>query len=92
MNKAGFEGRVEMVQRCGLFNHLHWLMTNGPQPDVQAATSIPQPISQTANASDEFREDLAAMLDRADAEYRGVLKRHGLAESIAFVGGRRPDA
>ncbi len=87
--RAGFVGEIEMVQRYGLANHIHWVTTGTPQPDAQTALGVPKFVPNSAVQRSAFEVELQEWLGRTDSEYRTLLKRHSRAEAMTFVGTRR---
>lgn len=87
---AGYEGEIEMVQRYSLANHLHWVTARSPMRDAKTGMSAPKLTGEGIGEELEFTADLDAWLEKADGEYRELLKKHGRAESMAYIG--RPRA
>jgi hypothetical protein len=87
MAKAGFVGNILSVQRYGFFNHLHWLLVGKPQPSAKVAMSSLQ-LARDETVPAEAREQLNKWAEKIDAEYRQILKKHGLSESIGFIAQR----
>ncbi len=84
--KAGFRGTISTVQRYNLMNHLHWLMTDKPQERFQIGNGKPILIDDDANLPPKARADFNQFMIRADAEYKRLIVRHGLGESLTFLG------
>ena len=84
--RAGFVGHIEMVQRYGLANHIHWVTAGTPQPDAQVAMGVPKLVVDRHQEKTVFEDDLDRWLARADREYRSLLSRHERAEAMALLG------
>lgn len=85
--RAGFAGRVEFVHDYNLLNHLHWLVTDGPQASSGPGLG-PSRLPLAAGVSEEARADLESLLDDLDARYKALLAKHGVAENLVFLGRR----
>lgn len=79
---AGFSGEIEMIQRYSLLNHLHWVSTGQPMADAEMGMRVPTFV----DAPDDFTAEANAFLAEADTQYRNLLKQHGKAEAMAFLG------
>jgi 2-polyprenyl-3-methyl-5-hydroxy-6-metoxy-1,4-benzoquinol methylase len=80
---VGMKGTIETVQRYTLFNHLHWLLTGRPQRDFVTGNSVP--MISSGNPT-KFRRELQKWMHAIDAEYRSLLEKKGLGESLTFLG------
>ena len=82
--KAGFGGSVRFSQEYSLFNHVNWLFHDAPQPSVTVARGAPwwDPPPGSEGRSSEVR----AWLERADADYRAMLERLGIAQNLCYEG------
>ena len=84
-NKAGFSGRIEMVQRYGFSNHLNWVNNKTPQKDAELAMGIPTMHTSKKTAGNTFESELDVWLKKIDNEYRNLIKKHQLAEAMVFI-------
>lgn len=85
LQKAGFEGEIETVQRYTLINHIHWITARAPQQSFvlgMTPTIVKNPKSASAKRLNEF-------ITRADREYRALVGKLGLGESLVFRGTMR---
>lgn len=82
LHAAGFKGRIKTVQRYSMLNHLHWIQTGQPQPNYQAGNTIPQ-LALGNNAEAKV---LQGFLARTDTEYKNLIAKLGLGESLTFLG------
>ena len=71
-----------MIQRYSLLNHLHWVSTGQPMADAEMGMRVPTFV----DAPDDFTAEANAFLAEADTQYRNLLKQHGKAEAMAFLG------
>jgi 2-polyprenyl-3-methyl-5-hydroxy-6-metoxy-1,4-benzoquinol methylase len=83
LKEAGFKGRIKTVQRYSLLNHLHWIQTGKPQPDFKTGNAVPQLVRGGRNAASKALNTFVA---NADKEYKELLGRLGLGESLTFLG------
>ena len=90
LERAGFTGEISTIQRYNFVNHLSWIMTGKPQSSAQIGMGAP-------TITDRFREDdsglgpdLRDWASKADEQYREILSRHSVGDSIVFVGGVEP--
>lgn len=88
LQKAGFKGHIKTVQRYSLLNHIHWIDTNQPQPDFMAGNSTPKLVSGAKSKTPSGKE-LNAFIKDADLRYKKILEKHGLGESLTFLGKKR---
>lgn len=85
MDRAGFSGTMKTVQRYSLMNHMHWLFTGKPQKSAAQGMSPPVLVTDegvSPNISGEFNE----WFQRMDSEYKQLLVKYHLGESILFLG------
>ena len=85
MKAAGFDGEVQTIQRINFLNHLSWLLTNKPQegPDVHMA----QPkLVESETVDQKIKSELNSWFAGVDQEYRDILNKHYLGESVLFIG------
>lgn len=88
--KAGFRGKIKTVQRYNFFNHLHWIFTNQPQEDFVVGNSEPVLVrAKNGRVRQSAKNDLNAFIKRVDREYKKIIVKHGLGESLTFLGQKR---
>jgi len=83
--QAGFRGRVSTFQQYNFMNHLHWIFIEQPMPSILNGTGTPLLIKDglaNKNLSRIFNNWFA----KIDREYKNLLDRHVLTESLVFVG------
>ena len=85
LKKAGFEGKIFTVQRYTLKNHLHWITARAPQGDFRLGMT-PDVIDKP---TDSAGKQLNAFMRKADSEYRKLVGKLGMGESLVFVGKKR---
>ena len=85
LNKAGFEGKISTIQDYGLFNHLRWIFTNKPQDNFAPANSNPLSVKDKKLYSG-LKKDLNDFAQRIDEEYKSILEKCGIGETLTFLG------
>lgn len=85
LNKAGFKGSIKTVQRYTFLNHLHWFFCNKPQDNFVIGNSAPVLIKGD-NVDKEVKKDLNDFIKKVDKEYKQILIKHGIGESLSFLG------
>ena len=85
LEKAGFRGTFKTVQRYNFVNHLSWLLTGKPQDNFVIGNSIPVLVSN-AGANPKVKKALNSFIKKADEDYRALIGRLNLGESITFLG------
>ena len=87
MEKVGFKGDLYGVQDYTFLNHLHWQMTNSPQPSC-ADGLIPK---WPAGELPEFGKLLDVFAFEVDRRYKALLAQAGATENVTFIGKRNGD-
>ncbi|TSC56132.1 MAG: type 12 methyltransferase [Parcubacteria group bacterium Greene0416_79] len=88
LKKAGLRGKIGNVQRYNILNHLHWLATGKPQGDFTMGNRTP--VLMGAGVKDmRVRKDFNDFIARADREYKKLIERNWLGESLTFLGRKR---
>lgn len=85
LEQAGFRGKISTAQDYNFLNHLHWKLTGKPQDNFTIGTGDPELIGEGC-LEDSARKDLNDFIRSADGEYKNILIRHGLGESLTFLG------
>ncbi len=85
LDRAGFKGEIKTVQRYNFLNHLHWIFTGKPQDNFVIGNSTPALI-RADNVNKNIRKDLNDFIKKVDKEYREILIKHGIGESLTFLG------
>lgn len=85
LGAAGFSGKIGSVQRYNILNHMHWFLTGKPQGNFTVANSTPVLVKGKSKPAHE----LNAWIKRADEEYRALIAKLGLGESLSFIGRKR---
>ncbi len=89
MDKAGFTGTIDNVQRFNFPNHLHWKLTGKPQPNFVLGNRDPVLVDDPARASTPAGKDFNDFMRRVDADYKALVEQHGLGESLTFLGKKK---
>lgn len=85
LDKAGFRGNIKTVQRYNFLNHLYWLFCNKPQDNFVIGNSTPV-LVQKGNVNKIIKKDLNDFIKKVDSEYKQILIKHNIGESLAFLG------
>ncbi|MAG92452.1 MAG: hypothetical protein CMJ48_01695 [Planctomycetaceae bacterium] len=85
LEKSGYSGRIQTAQRYSLLNHLSWQLTRGPQKTMDDAMRSPALI-RSETAPPEVCDDLNEWFRRVDQEYRALVEKHGMGDSLFFLG------
>lgn len=90
MDSSGFVGEIKFMQDYNIMNHLHWLLTNRPQPDCHAGLGAARfPSLESAPAS--IRNELDTFLQQVDRQYKTILASHGYTDNMAFIGRKQQE-
>jgi 2-polyprenyl-3-methyl-5-hydroxy-6-metoxy-1,4-benzoquinol methylase len=86
LGKAGFRGKIQSIQRVNFLNHLHWLFTGKPQagPHIHMA-----PARLVEKEDSAAARELNAWMKKTDAEYRQLLNKYNLGDSLLFIGQKK---
>lgn len=82
MQNCGYAGTIDNVQRFNILNHMHWKLTGKPMPNFVLGNCTPK-LSERATAA---MQNLNAFIGTMDTEYKALLEKHGIGESITFLG------
>lgn len=85
---AGFVGEFKTVQRYSFMNHLHWLLTGRPQDRFELGAAIPKLVA-ASDVDARVKKELNDFIASADAQYKKLVARRGLGESITFLGRKK---
>ena len=85
VGRAGFRGDTSTTQRYNFVNHLNWTMTGKPQKSAEVGMGVPA-LAEEYATDPGLVQDLKEWAGKADAEYRKILNRHLLGDTIVFVG------
>jgi len=88
LKKAGFQGKIGTAQSYNLVNHLHWMSAKKPQGDFKEGNGIPL-IATGAHAKTPAGRAFNAFIAKADREYKKLVERYSLGESLTFIGTAR---
>lgn len=89
VQKAGYVGEVKTVQRYNFLNHIHWMDTNKPQEDFKLGNGQPVLIKNNSSIRPQVKKELNAFIAKTDSEYRRILIKHGLGETLSFLGKKK---
>ncbi|MFA5022541.1 MAG: class I SAM-dependent methyltransferase [Patescibacteria group bacterium] len=85
LEKAGFKGKMQTVQRYNFVNHLNWVLTGQPQKSADVGMGQSN-LKLADNVNKDIKEELQAWLGKVDQEYKDLLNKHQLGDSILFIG------
>lgn len=83
--RAGFEGTIRTVQRYTLMNHIYWITAHAPQGNFDLGMT-PKLVTR---AKTPAAKSLNAFIESADREYRALVGKLGLGESLVFTGKKK---
>ncbi|MFA5779072.1 MAG: class I SAM-dependent methyltransferase [Elusimicrobiota bacterium] len=82
LKKSGFVGKTKTIQLYNLINHLNWMLKGEPQQSMDIGMSKPV-LAPSHNA---IADELNRWIAKVDREYKNILNKHELGESILFIG------
>jgi SAM-dependent methyltransferase len=82
---AGFTGTIGNTQSFSLLNHLHWKLTGKPQKNFTLGNSDPV-LMEGATGDPATKDEFNGFIQRANREYKALVEKHGLGESVTFSG------
>jgi hypothetical protein len=85
LDQVGLAGPIKTVQRYNFLNHLYWKFTNQPQGNFVIGNSAPVLVTTTGGDA-AVKQDLNDFIRRTDEEYKKIIIKHGLGESLTFLG------
>jgi SAM-dependent methyltransferase len=85
LRKAGFAGKTKTIQSYNFLNHINWVLKGEPQQSMDIGTSKPVLVSAHSAVADEINR----WMEKVDREYKTILNKHGVGESILFIGKKR---
>jgi len=86
LDKTGLSGDVITTQSYSFLNHLHWKINKGPQARVEIGMSEPLLVDTLETRNNGIRNDLNDWFKKVDSEYKSILNRHNVGESLVFIG------
>ncbi len=82
LEKTGFAGETKTIQSYNFINHMNWLFKGTPQKSIDIGMSKPVLIQSNSAIADELNN----WIEKIDREYKNILNKHELGESILFIG------
>lgn len=90
LDKAGFDGEIKTVQRYNFLNHVNWILTNAPQPTFMDGNRVPRLVSASGrDINPKVKKALNDFMAKADRDYKNILSKYGLGESLTFLGRKK---
>lgn len=85
LNKAGFQGELKTIQRYNFINHINWILTGKPQKHMDIGMSTPT-LVKDSSLEKEIVSALNQWVIRIDMEYKSLINKYELGDSILFIG------
>lgn len=85
LEKTGFAGKTKTIQSYNFINHMNWILKGVPQQSMNIGMSKPALTSSRSAIADELNR----WIEKIDREYKDILNKHGLGESILFIGKKK---
>ena len=85
MEKSGFIGTTRTIQEYSIFNHIHWLLNQQPQPNQQIGYGM---LSWNCSNSNKLKQSemLSKWFEKINFEYQRILEKEDLGEHVSFLG------
>lgn len=74
-----------MGDEPNFINHMNWILKGAPQQSMNIGMSKPVLASSRSAIADELNR----WIEKIDGEYKDILNKHGLGESILFIGKKK---
>lgn len=84
-DKAGYKGKVSMSQEYNLINHINWKINGSPMQSVSEGAGKPVLITGSG-VNKKIKNWLNHWFAKIDEEYRKMLIKYRIAQSIIFIG------
>ncbi len=85
LDQAGFKGVFKTVQRYNFVNHLNWILTGKPQDNFAIGNSD-SVLASREDIDPKIKEALNSFIKKVDEDYKVLLGKLNLGESITFLG------
>ena len=85
LRRSGYHGEIRSVQRYSLLNHLNWRSTGAPQKSMDDGMSSPTLLPAISEKA-EGREEINEWFRGVDQQYKTLLEKHGIGDSLFFLG------
>lgn len=82
LEKTGFAGETKTIQSYNFINHMNWVLKGTPQKSMDIGMSKPVLVQSNSVIADELNN----WVEKIDREYKDILNKHELGESILFIG------
>ncbi len=86
LKKCGFTGRIQTEQEYNFLNQLNWILTGKPQKSADIGMSEPKLIRSADFPNRKLKDDFNGWIQKVNKEYFALLKKHGVAEDLLFIG------
>ena len=74
-----------MFQGYSILNHIHWKITNSPMRSMSEGISMPLLVA-SPHVPKKVRDDFNRWFSKVNRQYKQLLCRYGVAESLIFIG------
>lgn len=85
LERSGFSGNTKTIQNYNFINQINWILTGRPQKSADIGMSIPRLINSDS-VDKTIKEKFNRWIKRVDEEYKQLLNRYDLGDSILFIG------
>jgi len=85
LKKAGFRGALKTTQRYNFINQMNWLLTGNPQKSADIGMRKPKLVTSDS-VEKEIKDEFNKWIQKVNEEYKQLLKKYNLGESILFIG------
>lgn len=87
LERSGFKGDISTIQRYNFVNQMNWILTGSPQEsaDIGMSKSI---LISSDSVDEQIKTEFNQWIQRIDEEYKQILNKYNLGESIIFIGKR----
>lgn len=85
LSKLGVDGEIKTVQRYNILNHINWILTGKPMDNFTLGNKVPELVTRD-NVYSEVKDELNSFIQKVDKEYKDIINKHKLGESLTFLG------
>jgi len=85
LKKTGFRGEIDTFQKYNLVNQINWIINKVPQSNFDISAGKPILLGD-ASANKRIKSDLNGWIQKADREYKTILEKHNIGDTIIFLG------
>lgn len=89
LDKAGFVGKIKTIQRYNFMNHLNWILCHKPQLNFNLGNDPAKLINENPGEKSEPVDDLNSLIKKTDKDYKKIVVKYGLGETLCFLGKKK---